>query len=84
LKLIIAIEREIMFEIPLTQGKVTLVDNDDLEYLLGFKWHIQSSGDFEYAARAYRLGNKIYHILMHREILLINNISAPNDVDHMD
>jgi len=54
-------------EIPLTQGQVALVDNEDFETLNQFKWCAQWAPDAQtfYAQR--REGKKI--IYMHRKIL---------------
>jgi hypothetical protein len=67
-----------MKQIPLTKGKVALVDDGDYEELSKHKWHCTSNG---YAAR--RVFDVPYGriVLMHREIL-----AAPSDlhVDHRD
>lgn len=71
-----------MREIPLTQGKVALVDDGDYEWLAQWKWCAAKSqrGHF-YAVRetSSQDGGKTLH--MHRLI-----IAAPNgmDVDHRD
>lgn len=70
-------------EIPLTQGKVAIVDAADYEWLSSFKWHAhQPKPGLFYAQRNQPLGNGKYRMVrMHREIL-----NAPNelDVDHID
>jgi AP2 domain len=77
------LERKIMKEIQLTQGKVTLVDDDMYEFLSQWKWyaHCNKKNKKYYAQRHQRtlLGEKT--ILMHRVI-----IDAPNgiEVDHID
>lgn len=64
-------------EIPLSQGKVALVDADDMPSLSAFSWHWNAG----YAARHVRVDGRVKKIYMHREIL-----SAPPDqeVDHIN
>ena len=76
--------------IPLTQGYVAWVDNDDLERLRWFKWYAQPSsvGNRIYAFRAERRPHptkeRYYkHISMHRDILGLAESSYPF-VDHWD
>lgn len=72
-----------MREIPLTQGKVALVDNADYDWLNQHKWHANEdcSGNF-YAARNLPLGNgKYYHIRMHRQILGLKR-GDKREIDH--
>lgn len=67
-----------MRTIPLTKGKVTIVDDCDFEYLNQFKWHFNNKG---YAIRtrraAERPGSK--HILMHSALL-----PSAKEVDHIN
>jgi hypothetical protein len=68
-----------MKEIPLTQGKIALVDDEDYEYLMQWKWHVASG---RYASRAIVLPNgKKTKISMHRSIM-----SCPElyEVDHIN
>ena len=61
-----------MREIPLTQGQVALVDDEDYEDLNQFKWyaHWHRHTKSFYAARGVRLTNgKMRQELMHRRIL---------------
>jgi len=63
--------------VPLTKGKVAIVDTSDYDWLSLHNWHVQSPSGRHYAAR--RRHDKI--ITMHREIML------PLDgyvVDHID
>lgn len=46
-----------MKTIKLTQGKETMVDAEDFEYLNQFKWHVTSAG---YAARTVNRNQKVY------------------------
>lgn len=66
-------------EIPLTQGKVAVVDDADYEWLMQWKWHFRSMG---YAGRraSKEAGGRAL-ILMHR---LITNAPSGLDVDHVD
>lgn len=54
-----------MKEIPLTRGKVALVDDDDFEELSKYKWHCMKYRDKLYARRCVGRNTKIY---MHRQI----------------
>lgn len=67
-----------MKEIPLTQGKVTLVDDEDYEYLIQWKWYALKNKATVYAVRTVRRGVLLY---MHREIMkpLGNDV-----VDHIN
>lgn len=69
--------------IPLTKGKETIVDEEDYDYLMQWKWHIGTHG---YAIRTAYYGGgaknpKTKKILMHRELLGIQNGFV---VDHID
>jgi hypothetical protein len=73
-----------MKEIPLTQGKVALVDDEDYEYLMQWKWFVRRvSTGYHYAAR-WDIGYfPRRHVHMHREILLrASGLLAL--VDHID
>lgn len=63
-------------EIPLSRGKVAIVDADDYEWLAQWKWCVSSWG---YAIRS--TGGKPSQIRMHRQIM-----DAPPDiqVDHIN
>lgn len=78
-------------ELPLTQGKVALVDDADYEALAVFKWHAQRvsrvHGDpVWYAARTVNVrrddGTRhTYHVLMHHEI---TGLPTSVEIDHWD
>ena len=71
-------------EIPITQGKVAVVNSEDYESLAAFKWYAMWSEDAQtfYACRkTSRTLGKMRSILMHRQILG----SLPGvEVDHRD
>ena len=62
-------------QIPLTQGKVALVSNEDYEYLNQWKWCLQYYG---YAVRT----NK--NIRMHRIVAERMGLDLSVEVDHID
>lgn len=64
-----------MREIPLTQGKVALVDDEDFEWLSQYKWH------FTMGYVAHRFGYRGPIVLMHRMIL---KPPRDMDIDHRD
>jgi hypothetical protein len=70
-----------MKEIPLTQGKVALVDDDDYLELSRFKWYATKHSNSFYAARNLSRNKRIgpAHEYMHRRI-----IGFPVGVDHID
>lgn len=73
-----------MKEIPLTQGKVALVDDEDYEYLNQFKWYAVKSRLTYYAYRNIRVrsgygGQK--QIRMHSEVISIPSVMQ---YDHID
>ena len=72
-----------MKEIPLTQGFVALVDDEDYDALSRFKWNalVVPRSDLVYATRSVTIApGKHRSISMHRQIM-----GFPlNDVDHKD
>lgn len=70
-----------MKEIPLTQGKVVLVDDDDYEKLNQFNWFAHWSGWGWRALRNKWVNGKGETIFMHREIL---NAPKGTQVDHIN
>lgn len=57
-----------MKEIPLTQGKVAIVDDSDYEYLMQWKWYYFNK--HPYSGYAYRsINNSTRHYFMHWEVL---------------
>ena len=73
--------RRSMKEIPLTQGMVALIDDEDFERVITINWHASLSKDHNtYYAMGYLTGRK--HIAMHRIILGANNPQIL--IDHID
>ncbi len=72
-----------MKEIPLSKGYVALVDDEDYEELMRYKWHVGSYGPRPHAMRKVRPaeGETVTRIAMHRQIT-----GAPKgmDVDHIN
>lgn len=66
-----------MKEIPLTQGKVALVDDEDYDELIKHKWSLSKR---RYAARSWGDRNPNLEIYMHRMILGANKAQR---VDHI-
>ncbi len=50
-------------EIPLTQGRVALIDKEDLERVSGFKWHAHRDHAGVWYARSYK-GGGMHNLLM--------------------
>lgn len=69
-----------MKQIPLTQGKYALVDDEDYEYLNQWKWQAYTSKTRQtyYATRTDRTNIK-RTVFMHKEIL-----NSDKEVDHID
>lgn len=67
-----------MKEIPLTQGKTALVDDEDCTVLAKYRWHAVRRRDGSYVA-ATRIGSA--YVFMHR---LIMKTSSELIVDHKD
>ena len=70
-----------MKEIPLTQGKTVLVDDEDFEYLNQWKWFYCKSRKTGYAKRASGKRPNKRQISMHRMIMQPN---PGMEVDHID
>jgi hypothetical protein len=68
--------------IPLTQGKVAIVDDRDYRWLSQYKWHAQKSGKrpgLYYAVRNATINKRRKTIQMHREIM---NPAKGLEIDH--
>ena len=73
-----------MKHIPLTQGKVAIVDDKDYEYLNQWKWYAHKKGNTYYARRSinYKLNGKkkTRTIQMHNIVLSKTDVSK--EIDH--
>ena len=74
-----------MKEIPLTQGKVALVDDADYTELNQFKWYAlkDHSGNFYAVRHPPKIDGKQHMIYMHRQILGLEH-GDPREIDHRD
>ena len=71
-------------QIPLTRGKVAIVDDEDYEWLSQWKWCAYRSRRTFYADRhSARVNGKWTTILMHREILGLHNGDG-RQTDHIN
>ena len=72
-----------MKEIKLTKGYVTLVDDDDYDYLSQWSWwaHKKDDGTF-YAERRYYIGKQQVCVLMHRIIMKTPKGLVVDHIDH--
>ena len=70
-----------MKQIPLTRGKVALVDDDDFEELNQYKWYVHNEHGYFYAARGMLVEGKVKTIRMHRQIM---NAFDAILIDHKD
>ena len=74
-----------MKTIPLTQGKVVIVDDDDFERVSQFKWQAMKCHRTWYAVRTAFDEGRCFHVMMHRQIALVSGIITEEfKVDHID
>jgi hypothetical protein len=69
-----------MKEIPLTQGKLALIDDEDYDEISKTKWTYLTAGT-GYAIRYKHEHGKTLAILMHRQIM---NPDSEMEIDHID
>ena len=77
-----------MAEIPLTQGMVAIVDEEDFDYLNRWRWCVSREDKREgegnriyYAVRGWREGTKQKRITMHQ---LLIDVPKGKEIDHWD
>lgn len=68
-KVIIGIEKGTIKILPLTQGKIALVDSEDYEWLSQWKWYASQRGYTYYALRSSWFNKYPHPVFMHREIM---------------
>ena len=68
-------------EIPLTKGKVAIVDEADAERVQAFKWYFSDSGSHGYAKGYIQIDGRWGCVLMHRYLL---GASRGESVDHIN
>lgn len=69
-----------MKQIPLTQGKFALIDDEDFEWLMSWKWYCAKG----YAVRKKVIEGKRFVFPMHREIMLDQLSEIKTEVDHIN
>lgn len=67
-----------MAEIPMVNGGVCVVDQEDVHLVCEYKWRVQKTGDLRYAST--NIGGQL--IFMHRLLMNVSNTSMT--VDHID
>lgn len=70
-----------MKEILLTKGQTALVDDEDYDYLIQWKWYAVKKRDTYYAIRAIKNKGKNTYVKMHNAIM---NPGSNLIVDHID
>jgi hypothetical protein len=68
--------------IPLTRGRVAIVDDEDYEFLAQFRWRWQNTWGAGYAVRS--VAAKPTAVLMHREVLHLSRRDAGLHADHIN
>ena len=68
-------------EVPLTRGKVALVDAEDYEYINQWKWRTRVDGNSLYAMRQVKSMGKTQTVLMHR---VLNKTPKGCHTDHIN
>jgi hypothetical protein len=68
--------------IPLTQGKFAMVDDEDYEFLIQWKWYAQKGYNTMYAVRGIYNGKNMSKERMHRVIVGVTN--QDQYPDHID
>lgn len=63
------LDEEVAMEIPLTQGKVAIVDADDYEELSKYKWQYSATNGYAVGQIRYDDGTYSEKVLMHRYII---------------
>ena len=76
-----------MSMIPLSKNQVAIVDGEDYDYLMQWKWHTAKKGNSYYAERVvhyYEKGKrKTRHVAMHRQIMGLRKGDS-QQIDHIN
>jgi histone acetyltransferase (RNA polymerase elongator complex component) len=72
------------WEIPLTQGKVTLVDEEDYEILASYKWHARKDHKTFYATRRDGYGSVSMHRCVAVRMGIIPTVFDKREIDHIN
>lgn len=60
--------------LPLSKGKFAQVDDEDYDWLMQWKWHLESRGRYSYASRHKTVApGKRTSVKMHREIMKVTD-----------
>ena len=70
-------------QIPLTQGRVAIVDDEDFDWLTQHKWYAHKVQGAYYAGRTVKGGPKQYVLHIHRAIMGLRP-GDKRDVDHVN
>jgi hypothetical protein len=73
-----------MREIILSNGQITLVDDQDYDYLNKYNWSFHKQDYTTYAYRGKKINGKYCAIMMHIEIALRHGIKPGPLIDHKD
>jgi hypothetical protein len=74
-----------MAEVPLSRGRVAIVDNEHYEWLAKVKWYVITPGKCSYAAHDTYIDEKRHCIYMHRLVMgLAMKNSGSTLVDHIN
>jgi len=76
-----ALRSDDMKEILLTQGMVTLVEDEDFEWLNQWRWTAHKSRNTYYAHRSETIGGKKRTVIMHRILLDLPEGYLPDHID---
>lgn len=71
-----------MKRIPLTRGKVALVDDEDFELINRWKWRTQAGVNSFYAVREVSRNGRRTNVLMHRVILKCDRATQVDHINH--
>lgn len=68
--------------IDLGNGLFALIDAEDLEWVLRYKWHVRHARGCKYAVRKVRTGGKEFLVPMHRMIMHTPRDQVTHHINH--